>query len=235
MDLYFIDYLASNGHSFFHKASAVPKMIFSMSIIIAIIMSNRPSFLAFLLLFLLLLLKILRQPVLKILAMTFYVAVFAIIFAVSQISGSFLWPLTIILKAVTAALSVLIVLTTTNYFDIFAVLAHFLPKLIADSLFMTYRSFFILLKELKNLTMAVKVKRGLSPRKIFTNLKSLGDILGVLFIHAVDLSSRSSEILAIRGYKGGMAKYRSLRCFSKYDFAPLILSVAALLGVGIFG
>lgn len=235
MDLYFIDYLASSGHSFFHKASAVPKMIFSMSIIIAIIMSNRPSFLAFLLLFLLLLLKILRQPVLKILAMTFYVAVFAIIFAVSQISGSFLWPLTIILKAVTAALSVLIVLTTTNYFDIFAVLARFFPKLIADSLFMTYRSFFILLKELKNLIMTVKVKGGLSPRKIFTNLKSLGNILGALFIRAVDLSSRSSEILAIRGYKGGMAKYRSLRRFSKYDFAPLILSVVALLGVGIFG
>lgn len=230
-----MDYLATSRDSFFHRASAISKMFFSATIIVAIVVSNSPFFLGALLFFLIFLLKLLGQPVLKILGMTLYVAVFAIIFAISQVAGPSLWPLVIVLKAITAALSVLTLLTTTNYFDIFAVFSRFLPKLIADSLFMTYRSFFILLRELSNSITAIKVKGGLSPRKMVANLRNLGGVLGVLLINAIDLSSRSSKILAIRGYKGGISKRGVLRGASRYDLVPLMLGTTTLLGVGFFG
>ncbi|HDP70391.1 MAG TPA: hypothetical protein ENN38_06250 [Actinobacteria bacterium] len=234
MDLYFIDSLASSGKSFFHKASAISKMFFSASVIFAIMLSKNPVFLGILLLFLLLFLKLLRQPVFKIFAMTFYVAVFAIIYALSQISGPPVWPFMIVLKAITAALSILTLLTTTNYFEVFAVFGKFLPKLIADGLFMTYRSFFILLKVLNNLITAVKVKGGFSPCKIFSNLRNMGGVLGTLFIHAMDSSTRNSEILTIRGYRGGLARYRGLRKLSKYDFIPFLLGGVIFAVAGVF-
>ncbi len=187
----------------------------------------------FLFILLSLLAALLGLPVLKLIFMTGYLAIFAAIFALSGMSVLQVEPWVIILKAVTAAFGLLILFSTTNYFEIFAALALFLPRLILDVLFTTYRSFFILLKELNDLLIALKVRGGLAPKRFINNLKNLGSILGTLLIHALDMSSRSSSILKIRGYRGGIAHHHSKRGATFHDILPILLGLGIMAGAWI--
>ncbi|MDI6799929.1 MAG: energy-coupling factor transporter transmembrane component T [Actinomycetota bacterium] len=230
MELYLIDSLASSGKSPFHRASAPSKIFFAASVVFAVIILNELAQLVSLLLLLIFLISALKLPTIKLLFMTSYMAIFAAIFALSQINVSFVQPLVIISKAVAAALGLLILFATTNYFDIFGAMAKFMPKLVADALFMTYRSFFILLKELNDLMTSLKIRGGLTPKRLLFNLKNLGSILGTLLIHAIDMSSRSSSILNIRGYHGGITHHGLKKKPSAYDLFPLLLGAGLFLG-----
>lgn len=230
MELYLIDSLASSGRSRFHLASPKSKLFFAASVIFSAITSNSTNLTLALFVTLIALMSFLRLPTLRLLLMTSYLAIFAAIFALSRPSAFSMESFALILKAVTAALSLLILFSTTNYFDIFGLLAKFLPPLITDVLFLTYRSFFVLLKELNDLLMAMRIRGGLLPGRIVSNLKNLGSILGTLLIHALDMSVRSSDILNIRGYRGGISHQTLKKGLSRHDALPLMLGFGIILG-----
>lgn len=231
MDLYLIDSLASSGKSPFHMASALSKLFFVAAVIFAVLVSNDSTTILAIFILLIVLISLFGLPTTKLLFMTSYMVIFAALFAFSGLDAFGATPATIILKASTAALALLTLFATTKYFDIFAVLAKFLPRLVADVLFVTYRSFFILLKELSNLLMALRIRGGLEPRRFIRNLKNLGGILGTLLIHAMDMSARSSNILNIRGYRGGITHYGSKRKLTPHDLLPILLGAGIIIWV----
>lgn len=157
-----------------------------------------------------------------------YPAIFSFPFAVLRLTVSVSAGLTIILKAVTAAMALLLLIFTTPYPEIFGILHRFLPRVLADGLFFTYRIFFILIQEIQNLLTHVRLRGGGAPFRLMRNLKNIAAALGVLFIHSFDLSERMYSILVIRGYSGRMQTDWRIR-LAGTDYLLLATGVSLLV------
>ncbi|MCH8014786.1 MAG: hypothetical protein IH823_08445, partial [Candidatus Dadabacteria bacterium] len=146
MDVAIIDYYANHGKSFLHKAKAFWKIIFTAMIIASIIITNDFYLLLGIYIALVTIAVWTKLPVTKILTIAAYPAIFALIFALASWNGSWLRAGVIMLKALSAALTMVILIVTTPYPDIFNVIRPIVPKIISEGLFVTYRSVFILLE-----------------------------------------------------------------------------------------
>jgi len=60
-----------------------------------------------------------------------------------------------------AALAMVLLIGTTSYPQLFAVLGRVLPRVVADALLMTYRTFFMLLEAMDHLITALRLRGGL--------------------------------------------------------------------------
>jgi cobalt/nickel transport system permease protein len=135
-------------------------------------------------------------------AIAAYPTIFALFFAASQWNGSLLGPATILLKALTAAQAMVLLVTTTPYPDIFAAIGRVMPRLLADGLFLTYRSFFLLLREMGRTVTALRLRGGLKQGSHISNAANMARALGMLLVRAMDLSERLYAVLRVRGYRG---------------------------------
>jgi cobalt/nickel transport system permease protein len=168
-----------------------------------------------------------RLPVVKIALVGAYPAVFTILFALSQTGG---WPvvLLVLVRALTAALAMLLLIATTPYVDIFAALGRVLPSLLADGLLMTYRSFFILLDTFGKLVMGIRLRGAYSPFKL-KGFSEMAEVVGITFLHALDLAEHSHAALHLRGYSGRIPSSGRWRHVNANDLLPLSLAVGALV------
>lgn len=219
MDLAYIDMTANRGDSIVHRRPAISKFIFTLCIIGGVVMAEGPLELAFLLTVLGGGYFLARISIGKIIHYAFYPAFFSLIFALFQFSNSFSAGMTVIMKAVTAAMALLLLVFTTPYPSLFGLLSNFLPQIIVDGMFFTYRIFFIMISEVRNLLTNLKIKGGYHPFRLLTNLKNLAGAIGVLFIHAFELSERMYKILTIRGYNGRLSVGKK----AKLDYPDYIL------------
>lgn len=202
MDVGFIDYWANRGDSYLHRASVATKMGTVALVIGAVVLASDPYVLLTIYLAVVGLMLWARLPVVKLVLLAAYPALFAILFAVSRWDGTWQTPAVIILKAVTAALAVVMLIATTPYPSLFAALGSFLPQVIADGLFMTYRSLFILLELMDRLLTGLRLRGGLVPHRYWRNSVNVASALGLLLIRAMDLSQRQYDVMALRGYRG---------------------------------
>ncbi|GEA16444.1 MAG: cobalt/nickel transport system permease protein [Moorella sp. (in: firmicutes)] len=231
MHLADIDYLAFRGHSFWHRASATAKILFTIAVIAAVVLSSKLLPLVLTLVLLLALLITAGIPLRRFVHILFYPAFLAGVFAMSLPGNGWTGPVLVILKAITAATSMVLLLTTTGVPAIFACLRRWLPPFIADALFLTYRSFFILLDRLDNFLTALKVKGGYNPLKLIVNMRNAAAALGVLLIHSLDTSERMYHVLALRGYRPGSFYEGKWYQPTWYDLGPLLAGLAVLLWV----
>ncbi|MBE0448066.1 MAG: hypothetical protein IBX64_08220 [Actinobacteria bacterium] len=228
MDISFIDNLAYNKDSIMHRASALSKVLMVALIISAVVISiDIPVFLVALT-FLIVALLISDLPVLRVLVFAGYALVFSLIFAISSVGGT-LSPVIIILKAVTAAVSLLLLITTTPYPQIFGLFQKVLPMILIDAMLVTYRSFFIIIEQISRLLTAIRVRGGYSPVKIARNLNTMGRILGHGFIHAWELSENMQNAMYVRGYRGGLPVSSIARPVSRYDLLPLFIGATVFI------
>ena len=158
MDVWTIDFWANNWDSVLHRASPLAKVISVALILGAIVLTNDFVVLATIYLSVIAAIAFTRLPTLRILSIGLYPGLFAILFAISRWDGTILTPTIIILKALGAALTMLMLITTTSYPDIFSLLSYVMPRLVVDSLLMAYRSLFILLTLMGNLVMALRLR-----------------------------------------------------------------------------
>lgn len=217
MDLAWIDLTAHRGDSVLHRSSAISKFFFTLCMIISILLADTPIMLGGIAGVLLCGYRLAGISIVEVGHYALYPAIFSFPFAVFQFSISAAAGLTILLKAVTAAMVLLLLLFTTPYPEIFGILHRFLPRVLADGLFFTYRIFFILIKEIQNLLTHVRLRGGSAPYRLILNLKNIAAALGVLFIHSFDLSERMYHMLMIRGYTGRMVTERRV-LFSGRDY-----------------
>ncbi|MHB9131407.1 MAG: energy-coupling factor transporter transmembrane component T family protein [Armatimonadota bacterium] len=200
MDLYYVDYLAVSGRSWLHRLPAGVKLI-SLLVIIAGVLAlhTLPVYVAVLGGVLLFAVSA-RLPLRTYLALSSYPLVFLLImfFSADQLTVRSVLTLAVRVLALTA--SVVLVLLTTSYPAIFAVLGRVLPSGLVAALFFTYRALFILSTCLINVKTALHLRGGMNWRHPMVSLKNLGNGLAHVLIHAIEMSQRVAESLVVRGF-----------------------------------
>lgn len=199
--LYYIDYLANFHPNIFRRAAPRYKLFFTAVLIGGIITSRNIFWLAGIYFFILFLIFFLRLPVLKIWLFSLYPLIFTAVFIYASFSGAEA-VLATVLKVLSISLTVIFLICTTSYPKIFHALGHFLPRIVGAGLYLTYRTIFIFSDLMSDLFDTLKLKGGWNRRRPFNSLKNLAEIFGFLFIRAMDLSQKMSDVMRLRGFRG---------------------------------
>jgi len=234
MDIGTIDLWAVSGRSSLHRASALSKLLAAGLLVSAVIVTGDVFVLLAIYLVIAAGVVVARLPLARVLTIAAYPALFALLFSISRWTGSLVEPLLITGKAMTAAAVMVLLITTTPYPQLFAVLRRFLPALVSDALLITYRSLFILLELLNDLLMSLRLRGGLTKRRYLHNARNLAAGLGLLFVRALALSEQLHDVLRLRGYSGRIAGGVSWRQTTRHDIFPLGASLLILTAVLFF-
>jgi cobalt/nickel transport system permease protein len=226
-----IDYMANNGDSFLHHARPVTKVFISLLFLVCLIISDQISKAVVLLVIPIIFLLLSRVNIREILHLAAYPLVFSLIFALIRMRQSWILGILVLIKALGAALNMLLLLATTPYTDLFGVFSYVLPGVIVDVFLFTYRSLFILLDKLENMVKSIRLRGGFHPMKLLLNLKNAAGALGVMTIHAFDMSERMYRIYSLRGYKGKIPVTRDWWPLRLVDGLLLLFSLIVLTGV----
>jgi energy-coupling factor transporter transmembrane protein EcfT len=105
------------------------------------------------------------------------------------------------LKVLSGTTSVVLLLATTPYPAIFAVLGKVLPSLFVTALFLTYRSIFILLNIFEETQHAIYLRGGFQWRHPWRSVVNISNAFGHLLIKGIDASEEMYESMMLRGFK----------------------------------
>jgi cobalt/nickel transport system permease protein len=230
MDVARIDYWAASGSGAFHRASVLAKIIFVGLVVAAAVVSRSAPALAAGYGLLLVVAAAARLHLLRILMLSLYAAVFAALYGISLRRVDLAVYGLVLLKAVTPALAVLMLIVSTPYPRLFSLTSAVLPELPAAGLFMTYRSFFILLDMTNNFIVALRFRAGLARGRIVKTIANIPRVIAMLLVAAVERSQRLYAVMAVRGYSGSMAEKERAR-LTRHDWLPLAAGAAILLFV----
>ena len=228
MDVSAIDYYANHGRSFLHGARALSKIIFAGLVIASVVISN--SFYLLLAVYFSLLTIVIwtRLPVLKIVTIAAYPAIFALIFAAASWNRSWVSAGVIVLKALSASLAMVILIVTTPYPDVFSSIEPVLPRIIREGLFLTYRSLFVLLELTDNLVKGLRVRGGLTHGRYIKNVVNFSSGIGLLLVRGLDLSEKFYGVLNVRGYSGRISGGGRHEKTGVNDFTAIVIGVLIL-------
>ncbi len=229
MDVTFVDSAAILGNSRLHAASAGAKVAAFTLVLATVVVTNDVLVLLSALVLLLALASGMRMPLRRMVPLALYPAVFAAVFAFAS-APSALSAILIVGKAVTAALGGVVLMFSTPYPQVFAIVQRFVPGIVGDALLMTYRSLFLLAEKLANLTTAIKLRSGLSGRQPVRAFRATTRALGGLLLYSLDLSQREYDVLRLRGYERRLR----VRTMPSADVAmdrALLVGAAGLLAI----
>lgn len=230
MHLAEMDLLANKGQSFFHRAGVISKLLFTVLMLTAIIIANKPGILIFLAAVLIFIFLLARIPLLKVIHLALYPAFFSLLFAMIKFQDSLTAGLIVILKAVAAALAMILLISTTPYIDIFACLSAVLPRILVDIFFFTYRSVFILLERAENLFKSIRLRGGYSPLALVLNFRNVSQIIGALIIHSFEMGERMYKIFSLRGFNGYIHLEVKWLPLSRSDIIIIVMGVLIFMG-----
>ncbi len=203
MDITVVDRSAVAGNSPLHRADPRSKLVAGALMITAIAVSADPFVVVGLALVLAAVAAALRLPLRAMAPLALYPALFALIFAIAAAPGPVSGAL-IVGRAVAAAFTVVLIMFTTPYPQVFAPVQRVTPALVGDALLMTYRSLFILAEKSADLVRAVRLRAGVSARQPVRAARATTRALGSLLLYSFDLSQREYDVLRLRGYEGGL-------------------------------
>jgi cobalt/nickel transport system permease protein len=222
-----IDHWAASGTGPLHRASPAAKLIFLFLIVAAAVLSKNPYPLIAGYGTLIVVAALSGLPWSRVMALSWYAAVFALLYSLS-IRGGIWLRLLFIVKAITPSCAMLMLIVSTPYPRIFSLLSSVLPEIIAAGLFMTYRTLFILLDMMDNFAAAIRIRGGFSPGSLYKNSANISRGIAMLLVRAVERSSRIYAVMVVRGYSGSMAEKSALR-FHGADWLPLTTGIGVLL------
>ncbi len=229
MDITRIDYWAASGKSVIHRSSPVSKVLATSMVIASVVITKDLRLLAGLYLSVLMTVRLSMIPVRYVIAISLLPAAFTILYALSLASGGWMLPAAIMLKAVTAASSMILLISTTPFTEVMDLAGRWMPRVIRDGIFMTYRSFFILFELMNNFLAALRLRGGLGPRRLVSNATNMASGIGMLFIVAYEKSQRLYDVMSIRGYSGRLSARRDIPRPGLRDMPYLLVTAAFLL------
>ena len=227
LDISAIDRLAYEGKSLLHRASPFSKVFMMAAILASVILTSDLRLVLGLYLLGLALIAVARLPILRMMALAAYPAAFAFLFALSQMDAGWQRPLLIVLKAQAAAISLLLLLGTTSYPHVFGLISYLMPRVLSDSLLLTYRLFFILLELIDRFLSAIRLRGGLSSFRLSTNLRNIALGLGRLLVFSFERSQRLYDVMNLRGYRGQIVPRAQLRVGGD-DWLPAVVGLGTL-------
>lgn len=225
MDLAFFDHSAVTGRSPLHRASAAGKLVLLAAAVGGMLVAHRPAFYAWALALLAALMALARLPWRACLEVLLYPVAFAAVFAWSGLVPKDLRWLAVA-RSATAAAATLLLFATTGYAEVFAALRLCMTPLLADVLLLTYRSFFILMREVDRVLRAIRLRGGGRPAAVLRNLATLGPVLGLTALHALEMAERMHRVLLLRGYRGTIPTSRPWWRMGAADAVPLLAAAA---------
>jgi energy-coupling factor transporter transmembrane protein EcfT len=228
IDVARIDHWAVHGTSAFHRASVPAKLLLLGCAVAAAVASRDPLPLGAGWALLVLAAAASGLPWAAIGGLSVTAAVFAALYGLTLGGGAAVYA-AVVLKAVLPSYAAGILVATTPYPRIFAFLGRLLPEIVESGLFMTYRSFFILLDMMNHFGTAIRLRGGFSPGSIVRNGANIARGIGALLLRAVERSSRLYAVMTARGYSGSMAEPVRF-ALGRRDWLPLGLAVLLLLG-----
>ncbi len=238
-DIRMVDYFANKKDSPFHMSSAISKGIATLLIIASVVTNDDLRSLALILGVIIFTFHLSRLPLLKVLTWGIYPVIFAAVFGLGifvrdlgslGFVNALYTPSVLMLRSLCAALSLILLLSTTPYTQVFGLARRFLPEIIASTMVLTYRFFFILIEELDDMIRAMRLK-GLNAGNIRKNLGNYGKMVAVLLIHSIDMSERMYQIFLVRGYQGVFSMGEEMR-WRRFDMYPLTIG-SLIVGISL--
>jgi energy-coupling factor transporter transmembrane protein EcfT len=214
-----IDHWAASGSGPFHRASMVSKILFLVAVVSAAVVSRNPYPLMAGYGILLVVAAATTLPWIRVAVLSWYGALFAMLYAISLKGG--VWAVALfIMKAITPAYAVLMIIVSTPYPRIFSLISVFLPEVLTAGFYMTYRTLFILLDMMGNFAAAIRLRGGFSPGRLYKNNVNISRGIGMLLVRAVERASRLYAVMTVRGYNGSMADREAIH-LQREDWLPL--------------
>lgn len=227
IDVARIDHWAASGSGPFHRASTAAKLLFLFFVVSAAVLSRNPYPLIAGYGVLLAVAAAAGLPWFRVMGLSWYAALFAILYAISFRGGTWLAALFIV-KAITPSFAMLMLIVSTPYPKIFALFSAVLPEILAAGLFMTYRTLFILLDMMDSFAAAIRMRGGFSPGSLYKNSANISKGIGMLMVRAVERASRLYAVMVVRGYNGSMAEKGAVH-FQRQDWLPLGAGTVVLM------
>ncbi len=227
MDLAFIDHMAANGDTPLHRVSASIKLAASAMLIAAAIVAATPLTAAAVTAAVIVLAAVTGQPLRRLAAIAAYPVLFAALFALGWVRSNAAFAAVIVIRAFNSGLIAALLITTTTFVDVFAVLSRVLPGPVADGMFMAYRAFFLLFDELGRVLQAIRLRGGAGPTRA-AQLRTYGEAMAVIVIHAADMTERMYRMMTVRGYSGRIRSSGESSAPAPRQYALLIYAAAVL-------
>lgn len=188
-----IDYFAEYGGSWLNKLPAKAKLLSAGLVIATVVFSRDVFLLGGLYTAILLIVLVSSVPKLDIIKISLYPLIFLTLFFLSMQNLSMEFALIVILKALSASTTLILLIFTTSYVKIFSAMRGFLPEFMVNMLFLTYRSIFILARTLENLMNMLKFRGKPS-------VKNLGNLIGFFVIKSIQTGENMYDAMKLRGY-----------------------------------
>lgn len=234
MDVSAVDYYANHGRSFLHRASAPSKLVFAALVIASVVITGNFYLLLAIYAALATLAIWTGLPALRVISIAAYPAIFAVLFAAAAWNGDWTAAGVIVLKALGASLAMVLLIVTTPYPDVFSSISPFLPKIIVEGLFLTYRSLFVLLGLMDSLIKALRVRGGLTHGRPVKNIVNFSSGIGLLIVRGLDMSEKLYGVMNIRGYdgrlSGGYTREKDAACDTAVIAAGALVLAVSLAG-----
>lgn len=218
-----IDFLASAGQSPWHRASAITKMALTLLfVVLAVFTPSWGTLLALLLTSLALCLSA-QLPAALIGAAASTPVLFSAIFVFAHWHGDWSEPVILLMRPMISSLTAVWLVGTTPYPDLFAPLSHILPRVVGDSLFLTYRAVFALLARMERLWKALFL-RGAMTGSPARRVGMMGEAVGTVVLSGFDRSHRLYQTMLLRGHSGRICGCRHYLAWTSSD--PWVVAVA---------
>jgi energy-coupling factor transporter transmembrane protein EcfT len=236
-----LDRLAATGDSWLHRCSPVAKWLVIGAAVCVAVVSRSPWPLAAAYATLAVAVATCRLPLRPFVLGSLLPVPMIGLLALSRWDGTLSTPATLVGKGMVTALAGLLVAATTAYPDLLAPLTRILPRVVADSLVLTYRAIFILWGHVEALWVAIRARGGFFappragglpwPARGTTlsrrlSVATTGAALAVL--RSADLSARLYDVMRLRGYAGRLAPAHPLR-LQRADWRAAALAAAVLV------
>ncbi len=224
-----IDYLASAGRTPWHRASAISKLALTALFVLLAVFCPSWGVLLGLLATSLVLCFSAQLPGALIAAAASTPILFSAIFVFAHWRGGWDEPLVLLMRPMVASLTAVWLVGTTPYPDLFAPLSRVLPRIVGDSLFLTYRAVFALLARMERLWKALFL-RGAMTGSPARRVGMMGEAVGTVVLSGFDRSHRLYQTMLLRGHSGRICGCRHYLAWTRAD---LWVAAAALWAVAL--
>lgn len=220
IDVARIDHWAASGIGPLHRSSPIAKVAALLLVVAAAVAAKNPYALLAGYGALLGVAAFSALPWRRVMVLSWYAAMFALLYSLSIRGGGWEIRALFIMKAITPSCAMLMLIVSTPYPRIFSLFGSVLPEMLAAGLFMTYRTLFILLDMMGNFAAAIRLRGGFSPGSLYKNSANISKGIGMLFVSAIERSQRLYAVMVVRGYNGSMAEKGVIRLQAE-DWLPL--------------
>lgn len=195
-----LDYYAIFGNTFLHKIKTKYKLASLLFLLLGVLIFKNIIFYILIYSILILLISFSGIPKRKAFAASLYPLIFTVIFLISCENMSLLNILTLVLRVLCISTSLIILIFTTSYTEIFRTLSMFLPEIIVNILFNTYRALFIIGNILENLLVTIKLRGKIDFLKPLQTLEIFGNLIGFFIIKSIETGEKMHDGIKLRGY-----------------------------------